>query len=41
MIRNLDLDFQILFPAEVEDVYKLGSMKPAAMLMDASKEYHV
>ena len=26
---------------EVEDVFKLGSMKPGAMLHDASREYEV
>lgn len=29
------------FLVEVEDVFKLGSMKPGAMLHDASREYEV
>lgn len=33
--------FDFPLTAEVEDVFKLGSMKPGAMLYDASKEYEV
>ncbi len=33
--------FVYILPAEVEDVFKLGSMKPGAMLHDANREYEV
>ena len=31
----------VAFTVEVEDVFKLGSMKPGAMLYDANVEYEV
>ena len=35
------LPLSLLFIVEVEDVFKLGSVKPGAMLYDANVEYEV
>lgn len=40
IIGNYEQEFLQKVPAEVEDVFKIGSMKPGTMLLDASKEYH-
>lgn len=39
IIGNTNQEFLQKVPNEVEDVFKLGSMKPGAMLHDAHKEY--
>ncbi|XP_057293833.1 vacuolar protein sorting-associated protein 16 homolog [Hydractinia symbiolongicarpus] len=39
IIGNYHQEFLQKVPVEVEDVFKLGSMKPGAMLHDASREY--
>ena len=35
------ISFYINFVAAVEQVFKIGSMEPGAMLFDASKEFEV
>ena len=35
------MPFLIYFSAAVEQVFKIGSMEPGAMLFDASKEFEV
>jgi len=40
-IQSVNAKFPLCFVAPVENVFKIGSVKPGAMLFDAAKEFEV